>query len=68
MAQRGKVKWYRDYKGFGFITPDDGGAEVYLHHSAFQDEKSVTSWDGQAVEYDVVPTPRGPSAANVVAV
>jgi CspA family cold shock protein len=71
MAERGKVKWYNMNKGFGFITRDNGEGEVFLHHSAVQGDSRmapVELREGQAVEYDVVPGPKGPSAQNVVAV
>jgi CspA family cold shock protein len=58
-------------KGFGFITRDSGEGEVFLHHSAVRGDSRTEPKElreGQAVEYDVVPGPKGPSAANVVAV
>ncbi|HYI41721.1 MAG TPA: cold shock domain-containing protein [Allosphingosinicella sp.] len=68
MAERGKVKWYNWNKGFGFITRDSGDGEVFLHHSAIQGDSRMELSEGQAVEFDVVPGPKGPSAANVVPV
>ena len=65
MAQ-GKVKWFSDQKGFGFITPDDGSKDVFVHHSAIQGGGFRTLAENDAVEYDVEPGPKGPRAVNVV--
>jgi len=65
MAQ-GKVKWFSDTKGFGFITPDDGGKDVFVHHSAIQGSGYKTLSENDAVEYDVEQGPKGLRAANVV--
>ena len=54
----GTVKWFDPAKGFGFITPDDGGPDVFVHHSVLP--PGITSLDeGRPVEYDAQPTPRG---------
>ncbi|ADG06652.1 cold-shock protein [Kyrpidia spormannii] len=63
---KGKVKWFNAEKGYGFITPDDGGKDVFVHYSAIQEEGFRTLEEGQDVEYDIVEGPRGPQAANVV--
>ncbi len=64
----GTVKWFNDAKGYGFITPDDGAQDVFLHHSAIQMQGWRTLGQGQAVEYEVAEGPKGPQAANVVPV
>lgn len=61
----GKVKWFNAEKGFGFITPDDGGAEVFAHYSAIESSGYKTLQENQKVEFDVVPGAKGPQAANI---
>ncbi|XXC92416.1 cold-shock protein [Streptomyces sp. A5-4] len=63
----GTVKWFHESKGFGFITPDDGGKDVFVHFSAIQDNGFKTLSEGQRVQYEVVQGAKGPSAANVTA-
>lgn len=65
MAQ-GKVKWFNESKGYGFITPDDGSADVFVHFSAIQGDSFRTLAEGQSVEFDVEQGAKGPQAANVV--
>ncbi|MBR5341300.1 MAG: cold shock domain-containing protein [Erysipelotrichaceae bacterium] len=60
----GKVKWFNDAKGYGFITGDDG-KEVFVHFSAILSDGFKSLDEGQAVEYDVNDGPKGPQAANV---
>ncbi|MCZ7647217.1 MAG: cold shock domain-containing protein [Planctomycetota bacterium] len=62
---KGKVKWFNDQKGYGFITPDDGGRDIFVHHSNIASEGFRTLAEGQAVEYEVVDSEKGPKAANV---
>ena len=60
----GTVKWFSSEKGFGFITPDDGSADVFVHFSAISGEGYRNLDENQKVEYDV-PGQKGPQAANV---
>lgn len=63
----GKVKWFNEQKGFGFIEKDEGG-DVFVHHSAIQATGFKTLAEGQRVSFDVVQGPKGPAAANVKAI
>ncbi|MGB8946639.1 MAG: cold-shock protein [Streptomyces sp.] len=58
--------WFNETKGFGFITPDDGGEDIFFHFSAVQVDGFKTFTEGQAVQYDVAMTAKGPAAVNVV--
>ena len=64
MAQ-GTVKWFNPDKGFGFIAPDDGTADVFVHHSAIDMSGYRTLEENQKVEYTVQQGPKGPQAAQV---
>ena len=65
---QGKVKWFSDQKGFGFITPDDGSKDVFVHHSSIQGNGFKTLSENDAVQYDVEQGQKGPRAVNVVKV
>ncbi|HUL84580.1 MAG TPA: cold-shock protein [Actinomycetota bacterium] len=61
----GTVKWFSAEKGFGFITPEDGSADVFVHFSAIQGEGYRELAEGARVEYDVTQGQKGPQASNV---
>jgi CspA family cold shock protein len=61
----GTVKWFNDSKGFGFIE-QDGGKDVFVHHSAIQAQGFKSLQEGQRVRFDIVDGAKGPSAANVM--
>ena len=64
----GTVKFFNDQRGFGFITPEDGGEEVFVHRSAIQAEGVTSLAEGAQVEFDVVQGEKGSKADNVVVV
>ena len=64
----GTVKWFNDAKGFGFITPADGGKDHFAHHSEIQMDGFKTLKEGQAVEFESTNGPKGPSASRIRAV
>jgi len=59
------VKWFNDAKGFGFIAPDEGGEDVFVHFSAIQGDGFKTIKEGQPVEFEVTTGPKGLQATNV---
>jgi len=61
----GVVKWFNDAKGYGFITPDGGGKDVFVHHTAVVMDGFRSLPEGQKVEFEVQQGPKGPQAANV---
>ena len=65
MRTTGTVKWFNDTKGFGFITPEDGSKDCFVHHSAIQMQGFKTLAEGARVQFDVVQGQKGPAAENV---
>jgi CspA family cold shock protein len=66
MRTTGTVKWFNDAKGFGFITPEGGAKDCFVHHSAIQGEGFKSLAEGERVEFEVVQGQKGPAAQNVV--
>ena len=61
----GTVKWFNAEKGFGFITPDDGGVDIFAHYSALHTQGFIRLDDGQWVEFEIEQGPKGPQAENI---
>jgi cold shock protein len=61
----GTVKWFSDDKGFGFVTPDEGGKDLFVHHTGVAGEGFRSLLEGAKVSYDEEPSDRGPKAVNV---
>ncbi|HEY3321480.1 MAG TPA: cold-shock protein [Planctomycetota bacterium] len=61
----GKVKWFNDQKGFGFIQRDDGGKDVFVHHTSIVASGFRSLAEGQAVTFDIIEDAKGPKAQNV---
>ena len=62
---QGTVKWFNGTKGFGFITPDDGSADVFVHHSAIEGTGFKSLQENDKVEFETTPGDKGPKATNV---
>lgn len=65
---KGRVKWFNNKKGFGFITPESGGRDIFVHHSAIQADGFKKLKEGEEVEFEVKEAEKGPQAVNVVKV
>ncbi len=63
---QGTVKWFNNEKGFGFITPENGGKDVFVHHTSIQGEGYKSLNEGDQVSFDVTQGPKGDQASNVV--
>jgi len=66
MSTFGTVKWFNDEKGYGFITPENGAKDCFVHHSTIQGEGFKSLTEGERVQFDIVDSPKGPAAENVV--
>lgn len=66
MRTTGTVKWFNDSKGFGFVAPEDGSKDCFVHHTAIQGSGFKSLAEGEQVEFDVVQGQKGPAAENVV--
>lgn len=66
MRSSGTVKWFNDQKGFGFITPEDGGKDCFVHHTAIQAEGFRSLAEGDRVEFTITQGTKGPAAENVI--
>lgn len=63
--QRGTVKWFNREKGYGFITPDNGGRDIFVHYSAIEGDGFRNLDEGEIVEFDIGASDKGPRAVNV---
>lgn len=65
---RGTVKWFSSEKGYGFITPDDGGRDVFCHYTGISGTGYRSLQEGAQVEFEVTETPKGPTATSVLTI
>lgn len=65
---KGTIKWFSDQKGYGFITPEGGKKDVFVHFSAIQGSGFRTLAEGQQVQFEITPGPKGDQAANVTVI
>ena len=63
--KNGTVKWFNDSKGYGFITPEDGGKDLFVHHTSILGEGYKSLSEGQAVTFNIGEGPKGPNATDV---
>ena len=63
---KGTVKWFSDEKGYGFITPEEGSKDLFVHHSSIQGEGFKSLKEGESVEFEQTEGQKGPQASNVV--
>lgn len=68
MKYEGTVKWFNETKGYGFIGPDEGGADIFVHYSAIAADGFKTLREGQRVRFEIGESPKGPQAENVVGI
>ncbi len=66
MSEKGKVKWFSNVKGYGFIEKEGGGPDIFVHYSAIQGDQYKTLEEGESVTFDIVQGEKGPHAANLV--
>lgn len=64
--ENGTVKWFNESKGFGFISPTDGGDDLFVHHSEIKSQGFASLTEGQAVQYEIGEGKKGPCASNVI--